>query len=121
MIFINPWAYYQIHEPDKIPDLTPRDDEEAVGCLAGSCGFIIASAIFVWLMYFILDLKLNDIISTDVHCILMLITCIIIYPILIICLMKLSFKIGDKISKRKENESIHRHRTIKEVGRDFAT
>ena len=94
MIFINPWASYH---PDDIPDLTPHDDEELVGCLAGACGYIIASAIFVWLMQFILDFKLNDIISTDVYFILMLINCIIIYPILTICLMKLSFKIGDKI------------------------
>lgn len=101
MVFINPWAYYQIHEPDKIPDLNPRDDDEAVGCLAGGCGFIIASAIFVWLMHFILNLKLNDIINRDVYFILILVNCIIIYPILIICLMKLSFKIGDKLYKKK--------------------
>ena len=99
MIFINPWASYH---PDDIPDLNPQDDEEAIGCICGACGYIIASAIFVWLMHFILNLKLNDIISTDVHFILILINCIIIYPILTICLMKLSFKIGDKIYKRKD-------------------
>ena len=98
MIFINPWASYH---PDDIPDLTPRDDEEMVGCLAGGCGYIIASAIFVWLMHFILKFRLNNIISTDVHFILILINCTIIYPILTICLMKLSFKIGDKIYKKK--------------------
>ena len=98
MIFINPWIFY---DPDDIPDLNPHNDEEAVGCLAGVCGYIIASAIFVWLMYFILNFRLNGIISTDVHFILILINCIIIYPILTICLMKLSFKIGDKIYKRK--------------------
>jgi len=98
MIFINPWASY---DPDDIPDLNPQDNEEAIGCICGVCGYIIASAIFVWLMHFILNLRLNDIISTDVHFILILINCIIIYPILTICLMKLSFKIGDKIYKRK--------------------
>ena len=98
MIFINPWASYHL---DDIPDLNPQDDEEAMGCICGACGYIIASAIFVWLMYFILNLRLNDIISTDVHFILILINCIIIYPILTICLMKLSFKIGDKIYKKK--------------------
>lgn len=98
MIFINPWASYH---PDDIPDLNPQDDEEAIGCICGACGYIIASAIFVWLMHFILNLRLNDIISTDVHFILILINCIIIYPILTICLMKLSFKIGDKIYKKK--------------------
>lgn len=52
-------------------------------------------------MFFILYLKLNGIISTDVHFILILINCIIIYPILTIILMKLSFKIGEKIYKKK--------------------
>ena len=98
MIFINPWASYH---SDDIPDLNPQDNEEAIGCICGACGYIIASAIFVWLMHFILNFRLNDIISTDVHFILILINCIIIYPILTICLMKLSFKIGDKLYKKK--------------------
>ena len=98
MIFINPWIFY---DQDDIPDLNPQDDDEARGCVCGTCAFIIASAIFGWLMYFILNFRLNGIISTDVHCILILINCIIIYPILTIILMKLSFKIGDKIYKKK--------------------
>lgn len=97
-MFINPWVFY---DSDDIPDLTPHDGEEMTGCLAGICGFIISATFFVWLMNFILDLSLNDIISTDVHFILMLINCIIIFPILTIILMKLSFKIGDKIYKKK--------------------
>lgn len=98
MIFINPWASY---DPDDIPDLNPQDDEEAIGCICGACGYIIASAIFIWVIHFILNLRLNAIISTDIHFILILINCIIIYPILTIILMKLSFKIGDKIYKKK--------------------
>jgi hypothetical protein len=105
MVFINPWAYYQIHEPDKVPDLNPHNDEEAVGCLAGFCGFVIASAIFVWLMHFILNFKLNGIISTDVHFILILINCIIIYPILTIILMKLSFKITENYNKKQKRKN----------------
>ena len=81
-MFINPWAFYH---SDDIPDLNPQDNEEAIGCICGACGYIIASAIFVWLMHFIL----------------ILINCIIIYPILTIILMKLAFKIGDKIYKKK--------------------
>lgn len=99
MVFINPWAFY--HTED-IPDLTPHTNEEAVGCLAGSCAFIISSAIFIYLMYYILDLRLNDIISSDVHCVLILINCIIIYPILMICLMKLSFKISNKFTAKRK-------------------
>ena len=108
MIFINPWASYN---PDDTPDLTPCDDEEARGCICGMCRYIIASAIFIWLMHFILNFRLNSIISTDVHFILIeliLVNCIIIYPILTIILMKLSFKIGDKYTKRKENEKLYR-------------
>jgi hypothetical protein len=98
MVCINPWASY--HQDDFL-DLNPQDEDEARGCICGVCGYIIASAIFVWLMFFILDFKLNSIISTDVHFILILINCIIIYPILTIILMKLSFKIEDKIYKKK--------------------
>lgn len=104
MVFINPWAYYQIHEPDKIPNLNPHDDDEARGCICGVCGYIIASAIFVWLMHFILNFRLNGIISTDVHFILILVNCIIIYPILTIILMKLSFKIADKFITNKKKK-----------------
>lgn len=38
MLFFNPWAYYQIHEPDKIPNLNPQDDDEARGCLVCDAG-----------------------------------------------------------------------------------
>ena len=38
-MFINPWAFYH---PDDIPNLTPHDDEEMVGCLAGACGAIVS-------------------------------------------------------------------------------
>lgn len=100
MVFINPLAFYH---SDDIPDLNPQDDDEARGCICGVCGYIIASAIFVWLMHFILNFRLNGIISTDVHFILILISCIIIYPTLTIILMKLSFKIADKfITKKKK-------------------
>jgi len=98
MIFINPWSFYK---SDDIPDLNPQDDDEARGCICGMCAYIIALAIFVWLMYSILDFRLNNIISTDVHFILIVINCLIIYPILTIILMKLSFKIADKINKKK--------------------
>lgn len=101
MIFINPWASYDL---DDIPDLNPQDDDEARGCIFGVCGYIIASAIFIWLMNFILNFRLNGIISTDVYFILILINCIVIYPILTILLMKLSFKIADKFTTNKKKK-----------------
>jgi len=91
MAFINPWAFYN---PDDIPNLTPRDDEEMVGCLAGACGAIVSSIIYVLLFYLCFNLT-----EGLLRPILVLIDSAVIYPILTICLMKLSFKIGDKIYK----------------------
>ena len=93
MIFINPWASYH---PDDIPDLNPHDDEEMVGCLAGGCGFIISSIIYVLLFYLCFNLT-----KGVLRLILILIDSAVIYPVITIYLVKLSFKIGDKIYKKK--------------------
>lgn len=93
MIFINPWASYN---QDDIPDLTPRSDEEMVECLAGACGAIISSIIYASLNYLCFTLT-----EGELRLILVFIDSAVIYPIIMICLMKLSFKIGDKIYKKK--------------------
>ena len=93
MIFINPWASYH---PDNIPDLNPHDDEEMVGCLSGACGFIVSTIIYVLIFYLCFNLT-----EGLLRLILIMIDCSTIYPILTIFLMKLSFKIGDKIHKKK--------------------
>ena len=93
MIFINPWIFY---DPDDIPDLTPHDDEEMVGCLSAACGYIVSTIIYVLLFYLCFTLT-----KGMLRPILVFIDSAVIYPILIICLMKLSFKIGDKIYKKK--------------------
>ena len=100
-MIINPWIYYMLNEPDKIPDLTPHNDEQTRGCLAGICAYILASSIFIWLMYLILDFKLNEKLNTDVYLLLILVICAIIYPILTIVLMNLAFKIVDKCDKKE--------------------
>lgn len=92
MIFINPWASYH---PDDIPDLTPHDDEEMVGCLSGACGAVVSTIIYVLLFYLCFTLT-----EGVLRPILVMIDSVVIYPILTICLMKLSFKIGDKIYKK---------------------
>ena len=92
-MFINPWASYH---PDDIPDLNPHDDEEMVGCLAGGCGFIISSIIYVLLFYLCFNLT-----KGVLRLILILIDSAVIYPVITIYLVKLSFKIGDKIYKKK--------------------
>ena len=93
MIFINPWIFY---DSDDIPDLTPHDDEEMVGCVAGACGFIISTVIYVLLVYLCFTLT-----KGVLRPILIVIDSVVIYPIITICLVKLSFKIGDKIYKKK--------------------
>lgn len=93
-MFINPWASYY---PDDIPDLTPHDDEEMVGCLAGTCGFIVSSIIYVLTFYLCFTLTKSVLRTT-----LIFIDSAVIYPIITIYLMKLSFKIGDKIYKKKK-------------------
>ena len=92
-MFINPWASYR---PEDIPDLTPHTDEEAVGCLAGVCGFIVSSIIYVLLFYLCFTLTKGMLMT-----ILIMIDSAVIYPVLTIRLMELSFKIGDKIYKNK--------------------
>jgi hypothetical protein len=92
-MFINPWASYH---PDDIPDLNPHDDEEMVVCLAAGCGFIISSIIYVLLFYLCFNLT-----KGVLRPILILIDSAVIYPIITIYLVKLSFKIGDKIYKKK--------------------
>jgi hypothetical protein len=99
MIFINPWASYH---PNDIPDLNPHDNEEMVGCLAGACGFIVSTIIYILLFYLCFTLT-----KGLLRPILITIDCIVIYPILTIYLVKLSFKIGDKIYKKKRNEKLH--------------
>lgn len=93
MIFINPWAFY---DSDDIPNLTPHDDEEMVGCLAGVCGAVVSTIIYVLLFYLCFTLT-----EGLLRPILVMIDCVVIYPILTIFLMKLSFKIVDKIYKKK--------------------
>ena len=93
MVFINPWVSYKAED---IPDLTPHTDEEAVGCLTGGCGFIVSTIIYVLLFYLYFNLT-----KGLLRPILITIDSAVIYPILTIYLMKLSFKIGDKIYKKK--------------------
>ena len=93
MTFINPWVCY---DPDDIPNLTPRDDEEMVGCLAIACGFIVSTIIHVLIFYLCFTLT-----EGVLRPILVTIDGAVIYPILMIFLVNLSVKIGDKIYKKK--------------------
>ena len=90
MIFINPWSSYY---PDDIPDLNPHTNYETI---AGICGFIIATIIHILLVYLCITLTKGMLML-----ILVITDSAIIYPMLVICLMKLSFKIVDKICKKK--------------------
>lgn len=94
MIFINPWIF---HNPKNLPDLTPHNDKEMVGCLAGACGYIVSTIIYAILFYLCFT---NT--KGMLRPILITIDSVVIYPILMICLVKLSFKIGEKIYNRKK-------------------
>ena len=96
MIFIIPWASYH---PDDIPDLTPHSEEDAVGCLGAACGYIVSTIIYVLLAYLCFTLTKGMLTQ-----ILLLIDSAVIYPIIMIFLVKLSFKIGDKIYKKKRKQ-----------------
>lgn len=93
MIFINPWICY---DPEDIPNLTPRDDEEMVEFLAGACGFIVSSIIYVSMFYLCFNFT-----EGVLRPILVTIVSAVIYPVITIYLMELSFKIGEKIYKKK--------------------
>lgn len=94
MIFINPWLF---HNPKNMPDLTPHNDKELVGCLAGACGYIVSTIIYAILFYLCFTHT-----KGMLRPILIMIDSAVIYPILMICLVKLSFKIGGKINNRKK-------------------
>lgn len=82
-------------DPDDIPDLNPHSDEEAVGCLAGVCGFIVSSIVYVLLFSLCFTFT-----KGMLRPILIFIDSAVVYPIVTIYLMELSFKIGDKIYKK---------------------
>ena len=104
MIFTNPWAYYQIHDTDKIPDLNPHNDEEVIGCLAGACGFIISSIVFALITYLLFSITVSEHINRKWLPLLILANGIVIYPILTILLMKLLFKIADKTQQNNKRK-----------------
>ena len=96
-MFINPWIFY---DPDDIPNLTPRDNEEMAGCLGGIISYCVSSLIFAIMMYFTHKLKSNDIINMDIMMLLFIVN-VIIYVVLIFVFMNLSSKVVDKIYKKK--------------------
>lgn len=104
MIFINPWAYYQIHKHDRIPDLNSHNNEEMAGCLAGVCGFVISSIIFALVTHLLFSITVSGHINRNLIPLLMFANGIVIYPILTILLMKLSFKIADKIQQNNKRK-----------------
>ena len=102
MIMISPWAGFN---RDNIPDLNPHSKEEEYGCIAGILAFCLSSAIFIALQSVILRIKLDGTIDTDVFMGLILAN-VIVYVIITICFMKLSFKIADYFSDRNKKKKL---------------
>lgn len=96
---INPWIYYMVNEPERIPNLNSHDKNESYGCLGGVISFIVASIIFGLLQYFALKIKLLGYVNIDILFCLFILN-VIIYIILIIVFMRISFKITDKIDSK---------------------
>lgn len=105
MIIINPWAWYQVNDPDKIPDLNPHDDDEARGCTSSMISFGLAVLIFVLLQWGLIELRLSKIISRDMYFWLILAN-IILFAGLTILFMNIGFKIVDKINEKKKDEQV---------------
>ena len=99
---ISPWAGFN---RDNIPDLNPHSKEEEYGCIAGILAFCLSSAIFIALQSVILRIKLDGTIDTDVFMGLILAN-VIVYVIITICFMKLSFKIADYFSDRNKKKKL---------------
>lgn len=100
MIFIIPWASYKSED---IPNLNPQNNEEVKGCIGGMIAFCISSLIFIMLMYATVKLTINKIIDGDIMMICIIVNASIFVALTII-LMKLSFKIVDKLATKKKKK-----------------
>ena len=105
MIIINPWAWYQVNDPDKIPDLNPHDDDEARGCISSMISFGLAVLIFVLIQWSLLDLHLSKTISWNMFIWLILVN-ILLFAGLTILFMSIGFKIVDKINEKKKDKQV---------------
>lgn len=91
-MIINPWTYYIINEPEKVPDITPRSKHEMYGCIAIGCGWLISTVIFVILSFMIFMLNHHLIL----YFLCILVNSTVIYPVMIVTLCKVLCKIVDK-------------------------
>lgn len=103
MIIINPWARYQVNDPDKIPDLNPHNDDEARGCTSSMISFGLAVLIFVLIQWGLLELRLSKIISRDIYFWLILAN-VLLFAGLTILFMNIGFKIVDKMNKKTSKQ-----------------
>ena len=102
---INPWAYYQINEPDKIPNLNPQNDDEFRGCLSAIISFSIAVILYILLNVVILKIKENDVINDTIFFLLILVN-IFIFAAMTILFMTIGFKITNRINKKHNTKKI---------------
>lgn len=98
---INPWIYYLINEPDKIPSVVPSDKEEARGCLAALAGAIVSTLVFILSAILVCKFKLET-------AAVLLSLCAILYAALTIALITLFMRISDKIRRKKRQVTNHK-------------
>lgn len=94
---INPWASY---DPDDIPDLNPHCKEDLYDLIFGGCGAFIAFVVYVIIMCLLITYDLNMYLRSG-----LILGVSLIYAVLTIVLMKLGFKISDKIISKKRKQT----------------
>lgn len=99
MIPNNPWGWYIVNDPDKVPDLNPHNDDENRGCIATMISAGLAILIYLLTNYGLHKLKSLEIINSDVYFLLIFIN-IFVFAGILILFMKIGFKIADKIGKK---------------------
>ena len=98
---INPWASY---DPDDIPDLNPHCKEDLYDLIFGGCGAIIAIVAYVIIMCLLCNVMITY--NLNIYlCGGLMFGCTLIYAVLTIVLMKLGFKISNKIISKKRKQT----------------
>lgn len=96
-----PWNSY---DPDDIPDLSPHSKEDAFGCIATIITLILSTSLFVFIECMMLKLYYADWIDINGLAVMQIFD-VVIYAALTMFLMKLSFKIVDKIIKKNNHHA----------------
>ena len=102
MIPVNPWVYYIVNEPDKLPDLNLYSEENTRELIAGIIGAVVSLMAYIASM-----LLIGAKFKMEVAAILY-VPCTLLFAWFTVLTMKLSFKIAEKIENKKRKYEIGR-------------